>query len=154
MALFKDLSSFLIQLSLSSLEANWLPRPCLAYNSLRLCSAAANLYDTKKRIKYGKRINEACPHLTTSSNQLSCLSSYLTKMSYVIHALKKKCYPFNIEIQACTEIQTLLISFSVWLLSVPHGWSFRFFHPRHNGQWLPTLKDFIQDCNHYILILS
>ena len=35
----------------------------------------------------------------------------------------------------------ILILFSVWLLSVLRGHSF--FHPRHNGQWPPTSKDFL-----------
>ena len=35
----------------------------------------------------------------------------------------------------------LLFIFSVRLLSVLRGHSF--FHPRHNGQWPPTLKDFL-----------
>lgn len=39
----RDLSSFLIHLSLSSLEVNWLPRPCLAYRSVLSCVAWASL---------------------------------------------------------------------------------------------------------------
>ena len=37
--------------------------------------------------------------------------------------------------------------FSIQLLSVLRGHSF--FHPCHNGQWPPTLKDFYPDLIHY-----
>lgn len=43
MAWSSDLSSFLIHLSRSSLEVNWLPRPCLAYRSVLSWVAWASL---------------------------------------------------------------------------------------------------------------
>lgn len=43
MAWSRDFSSFFIHLSLSSLEVNWLPRPCLAYKSVLSCVAWASL---------------------------------------------------------------------------------------------------------------
>lgn len=43
MAWSRDFSSFLIHLSLSSLEVNWLPRPCLAYRSVLSWVAWASL---------------------------------------------------------------------------------------------------------------
>lgn len=48
MAWSRDFSSFLIHLSLSSLEVNWLPRPCLAYRSVRSCVAWASLKKHKQ----------------------------------------------------------------------------------------------------------
>lgn len=55
MAWSRDFSSFLIHLSLSSLEVNWLPRPCLAYRSVRSCVAWASL-KTHKQINHTSAI--------------------------------------------------------------------------------------------------
>lgn len=49
MAWSSDLSSFLIHLSRSSLEVNWLPRPCLAYRSVLSCVAWASLVEATVR---------------------------------------------------------------------------------------------------------
>ena len=72
--------------------------------------------------------------------------------SLVFNVIKYKKYLFNtlsITIQAV--LMSLFLAFDFCLFSVV----IRFVHPRHNGQWPPTSKDFytISYPLHYFLIL-
>lgn len=77
MAWSRDFSSFLIHLSRSSLEVNWLPRPCLAYRSVLSCVAWASL-------EGGVTTNHKFTQETTSMGHLNSQQVQLTTLSATV----------------------------------------------------------------------